>query len=536
MACSTVDDGRMSRRLGVAAVLALAMCVGSAAQDLQLVRIRVSVLTADQRRVPVGRHVLLISDEPVTAAPRRVVTAADGTAEIRLRPGTYIAESDQPFVLESRAYEWVHPFSVAAGAEMTVELTSANATTSAAAATAAAADLPPANAAETSVSLLTTWQASVFELWSAHAHASGFLADEAGLVVTSFRAIDPGGPVEVQLSSTEKVAGVPVVADESTDVVVIRVHAPAVAGLRPVPVACEAASAVSGGTGPGADRYVITAPMFGAKDADSSLTAPATGAGGPVMSANGRAIGMSSPIDDGVRGGVMDVRIVPADRLCAALTAARAQLAAASPGGGRLPVEPPRASTSATPPAGGSSSVASHQLSTSDFDVTFLTPALLARVAARRDFTGGRQDDFSGTRVATDFENWSEYVDSAPPLLYVRVTPRLVEGFWMKLARGAASTQGANIPPIKRLRPGFSRMRLLCAGREVTPIHPFRIQAPVTETEAIEEGFYVFDPEAIGPACGTASIVLSSVKDPDKTETRAIDPAILRQIAVDFGH
>jgi hypothetical protein len=105
----------------------------------------------------------------------------------------------------------------------------------------------------------------------------------------------------------------------------------------------------------------------------------------------------------------------------------------------------------------------------------------------------------------------------------------------MKVARGAASTQGAAIPPIKQLRPGFSRMRVLCGGQEVLPIHPFRIQARVTETEAIEEGFYAFDPNAIGPACGTVSIVLSSVKDPARTETRTVDPAIIRRVWDDFA-
>ena len=140
----------------------------------------------------------------------------------------------------------------------------------------------------------------------------------------------------------------------------------------------------------------------------------------------------------------------------------------------------------------------------------------------------------NGARVAMDFGNWSDYVAAAPPLLYVRVTPRLVEGLWMKVARGAASTQGAAIPPIKRLRPGFSRMRLLCGGKDVVPIHPFRIQSRLTETEAIEEGFYAFDPAAIGPACGTVSVVLSSVKDPNKTETRTVDPAIVRRVADDF--
>ena len=105
----------------------------------------------------------------------------------------------------------------------------------------------------------------------------------------------------------------------------------------------------------------------------------------------------------------------------------------------------------------------------------------------------------------------------------------------MKVARGAASTQGTQIPPIKRLRPGFSQMRLVCGGKDVVPIHPFRIQARVTETEAVEEGLYVFDPAAIGPHCGTVSIVLSSVKDPDKTETRIVPPGIVNQVWQDFA-
>ncbi len=105
----------------------------------------------------------------------------------------------------------------------------------------------------------------------------------------------------------------------------------------------------------------------------------------------------------------------------------------------------------------------------------------------------------------------------------------------MKVARGAAATQGAQIPPIKRLRPGFSQMKILCGGRDVVPIHPFRLQARVTETDAVEEGFYVFDPAAIGPDCGTVAIVVSSVKDPARTETRTVDAAILRRVWDDFA-
>ena len=58
----------------------------------------------------------------------------------------------------------------------------------------------------------------------------------------------------------------------------------------------------------------------------------------------------------------------------------------------------------------------------------------------------------------------------------IRATPKMVESFWKTLLRGAAQTQGVSLPPIKRLKAGFSRMQLFCGDAEVTPIHPFKIE------------------------------------------------------------
>ena len=528
-----VWGARVVRRVALyaVAILALVASAPTAAQDLPLVRIRVSVLGPDGAPVPVGRHALLVSDEPVSAAPRRVVTSADGTAELRLRPGTYIIESDQPFVLDARAYEWIQPFTVTAGTDAAVELTTANASVGPAMAEAARPDRP-LTTAEKSLAVLHAWQGSVFEIWTAHTHAAGFLADATGLVATSLRAIDHASSVEVQVSSSVKVTGRVVASDADTDVAIIRVHPYAVDGVRPIVFSCDAETPAAA-TG---DRSIIAAPMFGLKDADADLVVPDGSAGGPVLSPEGEALGLSSPEDNSGRRGRMDVRVVGKAGICSALATARATLDAAPPPDTKLPMEPAgRVASVDDRRAPQTFSLSSYQVSTSDFDVTFITPAVLVGAEARREFTGGREEGFSGLRVATDFEHWFEYVTSAPPMLYVRVTPRLVEGFWMKVARGAASTQGAAIPPIKRLRPGFSRMRLLCGATEVTPVHPFRIQSRVSEAEAIEEGFYVFDPAAISPACGTVSVVLSSVKEPDKTDTRAIDPAIVRRVVADFA-
>ena len=134
-----------------------------------------------------------------------------------------------------------------------------------------------------------------------------------------------------------------------------------------------------------------------------------------------------------------------------------------------------------------------------------------------------------------DFGSWSEYVEGLPPVLLVRVTPKLVEGFWTTVARGAASTQGVALPPIKHYKAGFLRMRAFCGEAEVTPIHPFTLERRVSEGNSIVEGLYVFDPGAFGPQCGTVKLVIFSEKEPAKGDSRVVDPKVVQQIWQDFA-
>ena len=138
-------------------------------------------------------------------------------------------------------------------------------------------------------------------------------------------------------------------------------------------------------------------------------------------------------------------------------------------------------------------------------------------------------------RPLMEFSNWSEYVEDFPPVLLVRVTPKLVEGFWTTVARGAARTQGVAVPPIKHFKSGFSRMRAFCGDAEVTPIHPFKLEQRVGDGDAIYEGLYVFDPGAFGPQCGTVKLVLYSEKEPGKADTRVVDSKVIDQIWQDFA-
>ena len=89
------------------------------------------------------------------------------------------------------------------------------------------------------------------------------------------------------------------------------------------------------------------------------------------------------------------------------------------------------------------------------------------------------------------------------------------------------------LPPVKRFKPGFGRLQAFCGDREVTPIHPLKIEQRVTESDAVYEGLYVFDPAALGPACGQVRLELYSEKD-TKGDSRVVDPKIVERVWNDF--
>ena len=78
-------------------------------------------------------------------------------------------------------------------------------------------------------------------------------------------------------------------------------------------------------------------------------------------------------------------------------------------------------------------------------------------------------------------------------------------------------------------------MRAFCGDVEVTPIHPFTLEQRVSETDAVREGLYVFDSQALGPDCKSVKLVLSSEKEPEKQDTRIVDPRVIEQIWQDFA-
>lgn len=520
----------MGRAL-VLAILAAAAPVAMAGQTLAVLHIRAVLTDATGRATPVARHALLISDNPQTKETRRILTALDGTANVRLSPGNYTVESDQPLVFQGQTYHWRQTLDLAAGRDSVLDLTLANAVTDPIAPGTTPVDAPLKT--DTSL-LLRQWLDGVVEVWTPTAHGSGFLVDAIGLIATNQRIVGDATSVEVQLSRSIKVAGTVLEADRERDIAVVRINPAVMASIMPVPLGCPRSS-----TPPlarGQKIFSLSAPLRQVKDwisgtvdrVDARAIATdltlATGAtGGPVFAASGDLVGLTSlpnERDEPRRGATRVVRIDGACEFVAA--AAQKATKVPAPDATHLPVEPAEPApvdTFKDVVKRRAGSLLPYQMAASEFDVAFITPVLTFAAQSNPN---------------QNFSNWSDYVADIPPVLFVRVTPKMAESVWAKMARGAAYTQGMALPALKRLKSGFQRLQAFCGRTEVTPIHPFKLDLRVSETDAVYEGFYAFDPAALGPGCGTVTLVLYSEKEPAKADTRVIDPRTLQQVWRDF--
>ena len=547
----------MVRRFLLATMLLLVAQPGRP-QDLRTLTIKVVLDDAGQQ-TPVPGHRLLVSDSPPTSAPRLTTTGPDGTATIRVRPGRYTVESDRAVALNGKAYEWFQDVNILAGKDATLILTAANAETSAAAVDPARADAAASQDADP-MFLLPRWQDSVVVIWTELARGSGFVVDGKGLIATSQRLIGTATSVEVQFTASIKVTANVVKSDRPRDVAVLRIEPSSIASIRSISLGCGQAE-----TPPiveGQELFALGIPRRQAADMregtvsrldprrlGSTITMDLGAAGGPVFTADGRVAGMAVTAENDETRNAR-VQVVRTAGICEAVAEAETKLGQAeSPSAARLPVE-----STMLPPIDGlkdavsrrAGSLSPYQTSSSTFDIAFITPLMIYGLQYQADRVERRGGAGSGTRPPARrepavvppllyFHNWSEYVSDLPSVLLVRVTPKQVEGFWTTVARGAAYTQGVALPSMKHAATGFARMKAFCGSTKVVPIHPFKIEQRISETEAIAEGLHVFAPDAFGPHCADVRFEIYSEKAPLKPEPRAVDASIVQQVWQDFA-
>ena len=551
----------MTRRffVAIAAVFGCLSSVTAATQPQQLLRVKVLLVDADLNVKPVPKHVLLISGRPSAGEPRRLVMAMDGSAETNLPPGDYILESEKPVDFQGKSYRWKQPLSIRPGVDSVLELSVDNATIeSSTAKLPTVADLP---------SLFREWQDSVVTVWSDTGHGSGFLIDQRGFIATNQHVVGRGDSVQVQLSAAVKVPGAVLAANPTKDVAIIWIDPQTVESVRPVrlgyatdgkPPAVEGQQVFTIGS-PLNQRKIMTSGIVSRIEARaiiSDININHGNSGGPLFTTDGQVIGITTFGDFSSNGGPGISGIVRIDEARDVIAeAVKTSRTREPPPRTLLPVEPLRP----FPVDALKAAVQErkfkpndYQLRAADFDVSFVTPVLtygvqyqaeqanLRERAKRNKKAGAVQESI---QPFEDFKNWAEYVGQFQPVLIIRATPKLVEGFWSAFGRGLAESQGRYAGPANmHFKADFYKMRVFCGATEVTPIHPFKIEhrvsvsnTAVNVNDATYEGLYVFEPNALGPHCGSVRMVLFTEKEPEKGDNRVIDAKSLQQLWQDFA-
>jgi S1-C subfamily serine protease len=510
------------------------------------VKIHAVLVDKDLNQKPVPR--LAVSLQRVGAAGEAITlrTGFDGLAETDLPAGQYRLVTPEPEEFEGKRYSWDMEIAISGGA-FSLDLSNDNAKV---------ADIT-AVAARSSDDLTAQFKRlnnSVVTVYSELGHGTGFLVDPRGLIVTNNHVVKSSEYLAVQFNEKRKAAATLLASDAQKDIAVLWVNLEAFPDAVTATIAKQDSDKAAVSVG---ERvFTIGSPMMQQKVLTTGIVSHVEpkaiisdvninpgNSGGPLFNIAGNVIGVTTYNEQAQSGPGLSgvVRIEEALPLIQQAQDKIKQPGATPPSAALLPVDPiepfpfDALQAAATP---GKVDRTPYFFSAGDFDVAIFTPPLAYRLyveqqremekeRAKRDKKrGDAEPDKSG---AGDEKNWRS--DEHPPVVTVRVTPQLKVKFWASMA-----TPGE----VKaRFKTDFYRMRLLCAGKELTPILPAKFSfeggnyGSVEITDTTYFGMYDYLPDAIAPSCGQMTLEIY----PDKTApptVKALDSNTIQAVWSDF--
>lgn len=497
------------------------------------VKVRVLLVDKDLNQKPVPFYSIIFQNVANAGALTALKTDLDGKAEKQLPPGRYSISTPKPVELGGKRYSWNLEIQIT-GAEQHVDLTNDNAKIE---------DLPsgPASPSENKSSspaggeltaLFEKLKNSVVAVHAESGKGSGFLVDSTGLVVTNNHVVNASGYLAVQFDDKRKVPARLVAANPDKDVAIIRYDPSAFPeGVVAPLLSGEAASHLAVGQrvftigNPlGRDKALTTGVVSKIeKDSiNSDININPGNSGGPLFTLDGQVAGITTSVLRNL------ASIVPVEVVRPLVDTARKEIAKeAPPTPVLLPVEP----TDYFPADALREVLKQERLDTKpyfldagQFQVGFFTPPLNYYLRHEQEMAAARKAaKRSGGGAATAKPPASALEDAVDyrPVLLVRVRPKF--GMLFKV----------------RFKNGFVRMRLLCGGKELTPILPGRAEFDLYDqrerkVDTTFQGIYEYQADAVTPACGNVVLEIYSEKDPGTPESKPVDSATIQRVWNDF--
>ncbi len=522
--------------------------------------IRAILVDKDLNQKPIPRLSVSLSRSDVAGTePYTARTNFDGVAELQVPPGQYHLSTSEPVEFQGKKYSWEMDLTVSSPGTA-AELSNDNAKSIAAPAE------KPTRVVDDLAQLFKKYQNSVVTVWSEVGHGTGFVVGAEGLILTNQHVIGPSELISVQFDPKRKVAAKLVAFDAERDIAVLWASLAPFPEVVVAPLAkskAEESSVVEGERvftigSPLSQQKILTTGIVSKVEPRaiiSDININPGNSGGPLFSSLGTVVGLTTFGEHDKSGpGISGiVRIEEAEQL---LQRAKTKMRDISPPQpALLPVEP-----SGTYPIDALKTSLQkakfderpYTFGEGNYDVAVVTPVLKyhyaegARVQAEKEKekrTKKSSDAVVGTfRPLDDLRNWAEYAGEYRPVIFIQASPKLRETTGSMLLRGLASANGGYGGPARmRFKTDFYRMKLLCGDKEIQPIQPGKITSVVNVhnpfvnvTDATYEGLYVYPYDAISSDCANISLQIFSEKEPDKPETKILDPKTVAQVVTDF--
>lgn len=484
-----------------------------------------------------------------------ISTGFDGFVGIELPPGPYVLRTPQPVNFQGKSYSWIVPFRLTDTQEHLLELSIDNAEIN-------ELQAPKPIHQNDFSEEFERLKDGVVTVWSEFGHGTGFFVDET-LILTNQHVVGPSEYISVQFDPATKVRAILLASSPEKDIAILAVHPDALPAHIVVPLADvgEADQLVIVGEqvftigSPLNQRKIMTTGIVSdvkERVIVSDININPGNSGGPLFNSEGFVVGLTTFGDFAFGIGPGISGIVRIEEAIPLLEEAKEKLGNTDPPSPeKLLVEP----TDTFPLDALKAAVAAkkfdedpYKFNKHKFDVTIFTPPFLyyskagaAVQATREQAKRTKQTPQSGQgslNPLDDFHGWAEYVGEYRPVIIIRAMPELRETFWSAFGRGLSQGMGkARL----RFRTDFHKMRLLCGGEEIEPIHPGRIPHIMTLdstfvniVDATYEGLYVYPPDSISPSCGKMTLELYTEKEPTKVKKRDLDRKTIARIWKDF--
>jgi len=541
-------------------LLIFLVCLASTAwsqADSARLRVRAVLVDKDlnQKPVPKLAFVLARFEGPVGESVAGK-TGFDGNSELQLAPGKYRLSTPESVEFQGKKYSWDLEITVSAP-EATIELSNDNAKVS---------EVPAGRKVDELTALFQKYQNAVVTVWSEIGSGTGFCVDKAGLIVTNQHVVGPSTLISVQFDAKRKVSAAVLAFNTEKDVAILWANPSAFPEMITAPIAKPEAGKETVIEGervftigsPLSQRKILTSGIVSKVESRaiiSDININPGNSGGPLFSSVGEVVGITT-FGEHERAGPGISGIVRIEEAIPVLEQARKKMGDLTvPAARYLPVEP----TDIYPLDSLKETISAEKFnrhpylfSESGFDVAMVTPVLKYRLEREVQLAAAKekgkrtkkheaavQNTFEPLR---DLRGWAEYAGEYKPVLLIQAAPQLRETFMSALGRGlAASSGGYGGPAHLKYKTDFYRMKLLCGGKEVEPIHPGKAatvvnahNAFVNVTDATYVGIYSYPADALQPSCGEVALELYSEKDPDKPNRKVLDRKAVERIWSDF--